>query len=61
MFMFEVRNERKLGVSTSIDVAKYIVIGYALSSKSDRSEDDNIQWKLLNESLIDYVVPNLTE
>jgi MoxR-like ATPase len=58
-FMFEARNKRKLGVSTSIDVAKYIVIGYALSSKRDRSEGDNIQWKLLNQSLVDYVLPQL--
>ena len=58
-FMFEVRNKRKLGVSTSIDVAKYIIIGYALSSKRDRSEGDNIQWKLLNQSLVDYVLPQL--
>jgi hypothetical protein len=53
------KKQEKIRCLYLIDVAKYIVIGYALSSKSDRSEDDNIQWKLLNESLVDYVVPQL--
>jgi MoxR-like ATPase len=58
-FMFEIRRKRKLGVSTSIDVVKYMVVGYALSSNTDHDEDNNIQWKLLNEALIDYILPQL--
>lgn len=50
---------RKLGVSTSIDVVRYMVIGYALSAKTDHNEDENVRWSLLNEALIDYVLPQL--
>ena len=52
--MLEIRNKRKLGVSTSIDVAKYIAVGYALGSKTNQDEDNDMQWKLLNEALVDY-------
>jgi hypothetical protein len=58
-FMLEVRQRRKLGVSTSIDVVKYVVIGYALSAKTDLNEDENIRWNLLNEALEDYILPQL--
>ena len=57
--MLEVRHKRKLGVSTSIDVVRYMVIGYALSTKTDHNEDENVRWSLLNEALIDYVLPQL--
>ena len=60
-FIFEVRNKRKLGVSTSIDVAKYLAVGCTLNrKKTDHDEDDtNMPWKLLNEALVDYVLPQL--
>jgi Cdc6-like AAA superfamily ATPase len=58
-FMLEVRHMRKLGVSTSIDVVRYMVIGYALRAKTDHNEDENVRWSLLNEALIDYVLPQL--
>jgi MoxR-like ATPase len=59
-FILKIRNKRKLGVSTSIDVAKYIAAGYALTNKSDLAEDGNsILWKLLNEALEDYLLPQL--
>jgi hypothetical protein len=45
--MFEIREKRKLGVSTSIDVSRYIAVSYVSTGKKDSRKDDNIKWKLL--------------
>jgi MoxR-like ATPase len=51
-FVYAIRNSRELGVSTIIDIIRYIVIRNLIE------KEDNY-WKLLNEALIDYVLPQL--
>jgi MoxR-like ATPase len=58
-FILDARQRRKFGVSTSIDVVRYIVTGYTLSDNTDRNENENIRWSLLNEALVDYILPQL--
>jgi MoxR-like ATPase len=49
-FIYSISERRKLGISTIIDVVRYIATGVAV-----RKEEN--QWKLLNEAMIDYILP----
>jgi hypothetical protein len=49
-FIYSINERRKLGISTIIDVVRYIATGVVV-----RKEEN--QWKLLNEAMIDYVLP----
>jgi MoxR-like ATPase len=50
-FIKEVREKRVIGVRTSIDVIRFLVNG------SDGNDSSNLNWKLLNYALSDYLLP----
>jgi hypothetical protein len=51
-FIILITEKRNLGVSTLIDVIKYVVVGTIV-----REEPND--WKLLGEALVDYILPQL--
>jgi MoxR-like ATPase len=51
-FIFRVRENRKIGTSTSIDVIHYLALGVAVLGRRE-------PWVLLNEALVDYFLPQL--
>jgi MoxR-like ATPase len=50
--MHEIRKKRSLGISTSLDVVRYLASGMIL-------QDGPNSWKLLDEALVDYILPQL--
>ena len=55
-FINAVRNQRKIGVRTSIDVIKYLIIS-TKNNLAHNDDGDNYKWIALNEALCDYVLP----
>jgi MoxR-like ATPase len=49
-FVYEISQMRKLGVSTMLDVIRYIIAGIIVRNEQN-------YWKLFNEAMIDYVLP----
>lgn len=49
-FIYAIGQKRKLGVSTIIDVIRYVIAGMII-----RKEEN--AWKLLSEAMVDYVIP----
>jgi len=50
-FLHETRKRRNIGLSTSIDVIRYLIAGMISMKKEP--------WTLLDESLTDYILPQL--
>jgi MoxR-like ATPase len=49
-FVYEISQMRKLGVSTMLDVIRYMIVGIIVRNEQN-------YWKLFNEAMIDYVLP----
>ena len=50
-FVYEIRKRRNIGLSTSIDVVRYLIAGMIKIKKDP--------WKLLDEAITDYILPQL--
>jgi hypothetical protein len=50
-FVHEIRKRRNIGLSTSIDVVRYLIAGMIKIKKDP--------WKLLDEAITDYILPQL--
>jgi len=51
-FILRISESRNLGVSTPLDVVRYVVVGTITREESN-------PWKLLGEALVDYILPQL--
>lgn len=49
-FIYEISQMRKLGVSTILDVIRYVIVGIVVRNEQN-------YWKLFSEAMIDYVLP----
>jgi MoxR-like ATPase/predicted RNA-binding protein len=55
-FINDVRQQRNIGVRTSIDVIKYLIISTKDNPTKNNTADD-YKWLALNDALCDYVLP----
>ncbi len=49
-FVYAINEKRKLGVSTVIDVLRYVLVGNIITKEENG-------WFLLNEAMVDYILP----
>ena len=56
-FINDVRKQRNIGVRTSIDVIKYLIISTKDNPSHNADDNTNYKWIALNEALCDYVLP----